>query len=131
MSKGRGLLTIQLLYRHHVVPAEQQVAAAAAVVGRHEGVADGRVLQAQCVAHLVGCHQEEVVPLVAAEGPTLGPVKVGLAAAGQEGMGQRPTWGSPRANQKPALSQKLFSCPSSRTFSFQFFYFLVSSLKKS
>lgn len=109
------------------------MAAAAAVVGRHEGVADGRVLQAQRVAHLVGRHQEEVVPLVATEGPTLGPVEVGLAAAGQEGVGQRPTWGSPRANQKPALSLQLTLVPPPATVLFQFvvfknFNFLSSSL---
>lgn len=89
-GKGRGL-TVQLLHRHDVVPAEQQAAARPPVVGRHEGVADRRVLQTQRVSDLVGRHQEQVVALVAVERPPLRPVEVGLAAAGQEGVGQRPT----------------------------------------
>lgn len=80
--------TIELLNCDDVAPAEHQAAAQLPVVRGHEGVADGGVLQPQSVADLVGGHHEQVVALVAVEGPPLCAVKVGLASPGQEGVSQ-------------------------------------------
>lgn len=81
-------LTVQLLHCDDVIPAQHQAAAQLPVVGRHQGVTDGRVLQSQGVSDLVGRHHEQVVSLVSVERPPLGHVEVGLAAAGQEGVSQ-------------------------------------------
>ena len=85
---GRRGLTIQVLHRQHVVPAEQRVAAQPLVVGRHERARRGRVGQAERVADLVRQHHEQVAPAAAAQGPALVAVEVRFATAGQEGVRQ-------------------------------------------
>ena len=63
---GGGVLTVQVLHRQHVVPAEQCVAAQPLVVGRHERAWRGRVGQAERVADLVCQHHKQVAPSAAA-----------------------------------------------------------------
>lgn len=65
-ARGGGVLTVQVLHRQHVVPAEQCVAAQPLVVGRHERAWRGRVGQAERVADLVCQHHEQVAPSAAA-----------------------------------------------------------------
>lgn len=81
-------LTVELLNCNDVIPAEHQAATQLPVVGGHESMADGGVLQSQSVADLMSGHHEQVVALVSVEGPPLCTVKVGLASPRQEGMSQ-------------------------------------------
>lgn len=81
-------LTVELLNGNDVVPAGHEAAAQLPVVGGHESVADGGVLQSQGVADLMSRHHEQVVALVSVEGPPLCAVKVGLASPRQEGVSQ-------------------------------------------
>lgn len=81
-------LTIQLLHREDVVPAQHQTAAQFPVIRRHQSVTDRGVFQSESVSDLMGRDHEQIVSLVSVQRPPLGHVEVGFPPARQEGVSQ-------------------------------------------
>ena len=81
-------LTVQLLHRNDVIPAEDQAAAEFPVVRRHQSVTHRGVLQSQRVADLVGSHHEQVVAFVSIKRPLLCHVEVGFPSPREESVSQ-------------------------------------------